>query len=112
MRTARARAFLVVVLLAASPARADFATFVIDELYSNADGSVQYVVLHEAQGANGGNLLSGRTLTAAHAGVVNTFAFPTDLPSTATAGKRVLTAGNGPTARSPTAPARETEHLD
>src|SRR5205823_449306 len=36
MRTARARAFLVVVLLAASPARADFATFVIDELYSNA----------------------------------------------------------------------------
>ena len=33
----------------ASPAHGDFATFVIDELYSNADGNVQYVVLHEAQ---------------------------------------------------------------
>src|SRR5438094_535621 len=46
----------LVTMLATSLARADFATFVIDELYSNADGSVQYVVLREAQGTNGANV--------------------------------------------------------
>src|SRR5438094_8094312 len=101
--TIRFCAFLVA-FVAASLARADFASFVIDELYSNADGSVQYVVLHEAQGVNGGNLLSGRTLTATHAGVVKTFAFPTDLPNASTAGKRVLIGSNGFAATSPIAP--------
>src|SRR5947207_9111517 len=104
MRTARARAFLVVVLLAASPARADFATFVIDELYSNADGSVQYVVLHEAQGANGANLLTGRTLIATRAGVAKVFTFPVDLASATTANRRVLIGSNGFAALSPIAP--------
>ena len=87
----------------ASPAHGDFATFVIDELYSNADGNVQYVVLHEAQGANGGNL-GGRTLTATHAGIAKTFTFPADLPNANTAGKRVLIGSNGFAATSPIAP--------
>jgi Repeat of unknown function (DUF5648) len=87
-------AFLIA-LFAASLARADFATFVIDELYSNADGSVQYVVLHEAQGTNGANLLTGHTLSATHAGVTKEFTFPTDLPSATTANRRVLIGSNG-----------------
>jgi hypothetical protein len=40
-------------------AQASFHTFAIDEIYSNADGSVQFIVLHEAQGADGQNLLAG-----------------------------------------------------
>src|SRR5438067_11118360 len=104
MRTFCARAFLVVVLLAALPARADFATFVIDELYSNADGSVQYVVLHEAQGTNGANLLAGRILSATHAGVTKIFTFPSDLPRATTANQRVLIGSNGFAALSPIAP--------
>jgi len=38
------------------PAHATYHTWVIEQLYSNADGNVQFVVLHEAQGANGENL--------------------------------------------------------
>ena len=102
-RAVRACAYLVL-LLAASRARADFATFVVDTLYSNADGSVQYVVLHETQGANGGNLLAGRALTATHAGVTKVFTFPADLPNATTAGKRVLIASNGFAATSPIVP--------
>src|SRR5438046_3081190 len=94
MSIARICACLVTVL-AASLARADFATLVIDELYSNADGSVQYVVLHEAQGTNGANLLTGHTLSATHAGVTKVFTFPTDLPSATTANSRVLIGSNG-----------------
>jgi Repeat of unknown function (DUF5648) len=94
----------LVTMLVTSLARADFATFVIDELYSNADGSVQYVVLREAQGTNGANLLAGHTLSAAHAGVTKIFTFPTDLPSATTANRRVLIGSNGFAALSPIAP--------
>jgi hypothetical protein len=97
MRTARLGAYLVT-LLASFSARADF---VIDELYSTADGSVQYVVLHEAQGANGANLLTGRTLASTHARATKVFTFPTDLPLPTTAGKRVLIGSNGFAATSP-----------
>ena len=94
----------LVTMLATSLARADFATFVIDELYSNADGSVQYVVLREAQGTNGANLLAGHTLSATHTGVTKLFTFPTDLPSATTANQRVLIGSNGFAALSPIAP--------
>ena len=100
MRISRICAY-VMLFAAASAARADF---VIDEAYSNADGTVQYVVLHESQGANDANALAGRTLTATHAGVAKVFTFPADLPSSATAGKRVLIASNGFAASSPIAP--------
>ncbi len=44
--------------LVATSARAEFHTFQIEEMYSNADGSVQFVVLHESQGMNGENFLA------------------------------------------------------
>ena len=36
--------------LAASVADASYHTFQIDEIFTNADGTVQYIVLHEAAG--------------------------------------------------------------
>jgi len=85
-------AFAVAIACAAPVALAAFDSFVLDELYSNADGTIQYVVLREAQGLDGGHLLRGRTLAATHAGVTRTYVFTHDLPSTATAGRRVLLA--------------------
>jgi hypothetical protein len=80
---------------AATAAFASFHTFELDQVYSNADGTVQYVVLREAQGSNGQNAWSGRSLTSTHAGVTKSFAFPADLPAAATAGKRVLVGTQG-----------------
>ena len=42
---------MLVLALFASAASASYHTFVVDELYSSADGNVQYVVLREAEGA-------------------------------------------------------------
>ena len=50
-------------LLAASCALGSYHTFRVEQIYSNADGSVQFIVMREMQGANGENLWSGRTLT-------------------------------------------------
>jgi hypothetical protein len=81
--------------LPASTTWATFHTFQIDEVYSNADGSVQYVVLHEASGATGQEFLAGHSLTSSHGDAVQTFDFATNLSSGATAGKRVLIATQG-----------------
>lgn len=67
-------------LLAASSTWANFHLFQIEEIFSNADGTVQYVVLHETTGANGENLLGGHTFTSTSGGSTNTFVFPRDLP--------------------------------
>ena len=94
------RALLRIVLaaclaLAAPLAGASFHLFQIDQMYSNADGSIQYVVLHEFAGANGENFLAGHALTATHNTVTNRFTFDHDLPSGNTAGRRVLIATQG-----------------
>jgi hypothetical protein len=65
--------------LAAPAAWATFHTYQIDEIFSNADGTVQYVVLHEAAGANGQNFLAGHTFTATGAAGTKTYTFPNDL---------------------------------
>ncbi|MDQ2962476.1 MAG: hypothetical protein M3R31_04840 [Pseudomonadota bacterium] len=76
-------------------ATAASAAFQIDEIYSNADGSVQYVVLRETAGANGQQAFNGRQLVMAHGNVVKTFTFAGDLPSSATANRHVLIASAG-----------------
>jgi hypothetical protein len=86
---------LVLLALAAPAAGAGFESWKIDEIYSNADGTRQYIVLKEAQGQNGMNKLAGRSLTASHAGVTKTYTFGIDLPDTATANKRLLIATYG-----------------
>ena len=101
----RLGSFVATVFLLAAPAAfASFHTFQIEQLYSNADGSVQFIVMHETQHANGENLWAGHTLTGTHAGVANAFVFPNDLPGgsegyfmmpSPTADKRVLIATQG-----------------
>ena len=90
-------AFLCTLCLAlfAAPALASFHTFVIDEIYSNADGTIQFIVMREASGMNGQDEWAGQSLKATQAGRTKTFVFPYDLPSTSTAGRYVLIATQG-----------------
>lgn len=82
-------------LLAASVASASFHTFRIEQIFSNASGTVQFIVMHESSGATGENLWAGISITSTHAGVTKVFTFPANLPSSATAGRRVLIATQG-----------------
>lgn len=77
-------------------------TFYIKQLYSNLDGSIQYVELVEPAGRDGLFSLAGRTLTSTHGGVVKTFTFPANLPAVLSANTTVVLAaapdyGQGPT---------------
>ena len=82
-------------LLAASFASAEFHLFRIEQLYSNADGTVQFVVMHEASGTNGEHVWRFHSISSTHAGATKVFTFPSNLPSTNTAGRRVLIATEG-----------------
>ena len=86
---------MLAAMLAVDAAQASFHTFVIETIYSNADGTVQFVVLRETQGSPGENLWSGHMLTSTHGGNTITFPFPSDLPSNRTGGKAVLVATQG-----------------
>lgn len=81
--------------LVPSPALATFHTFVVDQLFSSADGEVQFIVLRENFGFSGQHLFSGQAVTSTRAGVVKTFTFASNLPSSATAGRQVLLASQG-----------------
>jgi hypothetical protein len=90
------RACLATMLLAAAPAAiASFHLFRIEQLYSNADGTVQFVVMRETSGANGEHLWAGHSLTSTGGGTTRTFRFPTNLPSSNTRNRRVLIATAG-----------------
>lgn len=65
-----------------------FHTWDFSEIYSNADGTIQFIELREAQGLSSQNDLS----THACKTTANCFPYLTDLPSTATANKRFLMA--------------------
>jgi hypothetical protein len=67
-------------LFAAGTAFGNYHLFQIEELFSNADGTVQFVVMHEFTGTDGENLWSGNKLTSTHAGVPNTYTFNKNLP--------------------------------
>src|SRR4051794_36183244 len=56
------------VSLLATSVHATFHTYRIETVFSNADGSVQYIVLHETQGQPGQRLLASHALTSTHAG--------------------------------------------
>jgi hypothetical protein len=86
------RAFLVLALLLAWPARAAFHLWVVDEIYSTGDGSVQYIELRAL--AAGQQFLAGHTLTSGSGPGMRTFDFPSNLPGD-TAGKRMLIATTG-----------------
>jgi hypothetical protein len=94
LRTLRSCA-LFFLLLATTGASASFHLFRIEQIYSSADGTVQFIVLHESFGANGENLWSGQTLTSSGGGSIRSITFMTNLPSSSTAGRRVLIATPG-----------------
>ena len=86
-------ALLVLPVLFAPASHASFHLFRIDQVYSSADSSVQYVILRESAGANGENFLLGHQIeTKALDGTAKQFTFPSNLPSSNTAGRRVLIA--------------------
>ena len=81
--------------LVAATAHASFHTYVIDEIYSNADGSIQFIELREAAGASGQNFLGGMHLVSSSGTSQKTFTFPANLPSFQTQGTHVLIATQG-----------------
>lgn len=90
------RAILTVAAIAlTTPVHAAFHLFRIDQVYSNADGTVQYVVMRESTGTNGENFWQGNFLTTTSPGGNQQFQFPANLPSSATASKSVLIATSG-----------------
>jgi photosystem II stability/assembly factor-like uncharacterized protein len=93
MRALRGLTALALLLVAA--AASAFQTFQIEEVYSTADGAVQYVVLRESAAMNNQQDLAGHVLTVTSGAVVKAFAFPANLPSAITANHRVLIATQG-----------------
>src|SRR5262245_15968455 len=66
------------------------AAFEVVQVFSNADGTVQFVQLRESAGQNGQNALAGKAITVTRGGRTKTFTFPSDLPSANTANRSVL----------------------
>jgi hypothetical protein len=78
--------------LCAGQAQASFHTYIINEIYSNADGTIQFIELKENSGAGGQNFLQGHTLVNTSGGVPKTLTFSTNLPNSNTANTSVLIA--------------------
>ena len=71
---------LIAILFAALalPANATFHLWYINEIYSNADGSVQYIELKAA--ASGQQFIKGHTMRSTSGGNSHSYTIPTDLP--------------------------------
>jgi hypothetical protein len=79
--------------LAAFPAGAAFHLWTMTELYSNADGTVQFLELSAITG--GQQFLSGHTLRSTSGGTSRTFTFSNDLPGDTPNGRRMLVGTQG-----------------
>jgi len=78
------RRLLLLCLLALSslPSSAAFHLWIIDEVFSNADGKVQYIELRALTG--GQQFLAGHSITAGTGPLARTYTFPSDLPGDTT----------------------------
>ncbi len=83
----------ILLALSTSAAFAAFHLWNMSEIYSNSDGTIQFVVWQS--GFDGENLLGGQVLTSNGPGGKKTFTFPKDLPSSSTQGKSFLVATQG-----------------
>jgi hypothetical protein len=72
------RVFLVVILSLSGNAHATFHLWRITQLYSNADGTVQYVVLQAM--ASGQQFLAGHTITSTQGSSTHAYTFTQPLP--------------------------------
>ena len=87
------RLFVALLALAAFPASAAFHLWTINEIYSNSDGTVQFLELTAITG--GQQFLGGQHLTVfPTSGGQRDFVFPSDLPGD-TSGRRMLIATQG-----------------
>jgi len=84
---------MLAAILAAQTAGASFHLWRISELYSNATGTIQYVVLQDSE--DGEEFLGGHAITAAQGGNSHTYSFPNDLPGDATGGHSFLIGTQG-----------------
>jgi len=71
-----------------------FHLYRINELYSNADGSIQYMEMVVGD-ADGEGFWQGQPLTVSQGGAVHRYLFPSDLPGFTTANTTVLIATQG-----------------
>jgi hypothetical protein len=73
-------------------------TFTIEQIFSNADGSVQFITIYD-RGATGcdanENLWAGVGLISTGSGTTNSYVFPTNLSSCQTSDRHVLIATDG-----------------
>ncbi|HLA33942.1 MAG TPA: hypothetical protein VJ001_03640 [Rhodocyclaceae bacterium] len=83
---------LAAALLSMRPANAIFHLWQIDEIYSNASGTVQYIVLRSEVGDQ--QFLSGHEMVASQAGTTHRFGFAKNLPGD-TANRKFLIATQG-----------------
>jgi len=65
---------------ASAPAMASFHTYQIQSIFSNADGTIQYLVLHESLGFTSEQFLMGHTLTSSSPAGNQLYIFPNDIP--------------------------------
>jgi len=79
----------IVFAMATTAAYAAFHLFTIEQVYSNADGTVQFLVLTTK--SDGENFWAGRSISSLN----RSFNFTTNLPDGFTKGKRVLVASQG-----------------
>ena len=88
MGTSLRRLLLTWLLAAASaPLHAEFHLWILDEVFSSADGTVQYVELRALSG--GQQFLAGHAITAGTGPSARAYTFPSNLPGDTT-GKRML----------------------
>jgi hypothetical protein len=80
-------------LLASSTAFAGSHLWRINELYSNADGTIQFIEMKECCGAANERFIANRWVSSATTG--NQFVFPENLPPDSTANKHLLLATAG-----------------
>lgn len=68
----------IALIVAAGPSLASFHLWLLNELYSNADGTVQFIELRT--GDHGQEFLAGHTITSLQGATTHPFTFPLDLP--------------------------------
>jgi hypothetical protein len=86
----------VSIAFCAVAAQANHHTFRVEQVFSNADGNVQYVVMREGSNSNNQNQWNTQILATTNAaGVTKQMTFTSNLPSATTAGRTVLIATPG-----------------
>ena len=96
MNTRIFRWIAVSIAFCAVAAQANHHTFRVEQVFSNADGNVQYVVMREASNSNNQNQWNTQILATTNAaGVTKQITFTSNLPSATTAGRTVLIATPG-----------------